>query len=160
MKYVRKILILVLTVALDAIPAQAQYADTINNEILSDPLSEDTTFFYEGEDTTEFSIYDQDFDDISDQWGSDESFISVVKSLSSDSGWGIFAIFLMLFLALLFLILIFAFLTAPIWIIALILWLLFRKNRKKNNVTTNNTTTVGNEEMTQQHTDNYNKSEN
>ena len=166
MKDIRTILIiLALTCFTPRLAAQVQDAEPVDEEQLLDTveaLSEDTTFFYEGEDTTEVIMSDADFNDLIEEWTSDDSIMPQWLRKLFDGGWGIVALLLVLVIFLFLFILLLAFCTAPIWIPVLIIVLLLRKSRKKERPTKSDTgqSSGKQSQRTQQPTDNYNKSEN
>ena len=89
-----------------------------------DTVAEDTTFFYEGEDTDTVEVSEGAFDD----------FVQSVQKefhISSDElpWWGsaLLGLFAILMVTLLLILL-----TAPLWILALIIWLVIRNNRRQN----------------------------
>lgn len=166
MKDLRTILIILALACLTPrLAAQVQDAEPVNEELLLDTvdaLSEDTTFFYEGEDTTEVVMSDADFNDLIEEWTSEDSILPQWLRKLFDGGWGIVALLLVLVIFLFLFILLLAFCTAPIWIPVLIIVLLLRKSRKKERPTKSDTgqSSGKQSQRTQQPTDNYNKSEN
>lgn len=158
-------IILTLACLTPRLAAQVQDAEPVDEELLLDTvdaLSEDTTFFYEGEDTTEVVMSDADFNDLIEEWTSDDSIMPQWLRKLFDGGWGIVALLLVLVIFLFLFILLLAFCTAPIWIPVLIIVLLLRKSRKKERPTKSDTgqSSGKQSQRTQQPTDNYNKSEN
>lgn len=164
MKDLRTILIILALACLTPrLAAQVQDAVPVDEELLLDTvdaLSEDTTFFYEGEDTTEVVMSDADFNDLIEEWTSEDSILPQWLRKLFDGGWGIVALLLVLVIFLFLFILLLAFCTAPIWIPMLIIVLLLRKNRKKERPTKSDTGQSSDKQNQQQSTDNYNKSEN
>mgnify|MGYP007012516057 CR=1 FL=1 len=168
MKDIRTILIILALACLTPrLAAQVQDAEPVDEELLLDTveaLSEDTTFFYEGEDTTEVIMSDADFNDLIEEWTSDDSIMPQWLRKLFDGGWGIVALLLVLVIFLFLFILLLAFCTAPIWIPVLIIVLLLRKSRKKERPITKSDTDGNSGKQSQQNqqqsTDNYNKSEN
>ena len=167
MRHQGKILIMALAMAVMpwVVLAQAQGQDTepVSDEMVLDTeeaLSEDTTFFYEGEDTTEVVVSDSDFDDIIEEWTSEDSFLPHWLKGWLGGGLGIMGVLLSLAIVLFVLILLFVIFTAPLWIPVLIIWLLVRKSRKKEHEPTQSSKPRETGERPQQSTDNYNKSEN
>ena len=166
MKDIRMILIILTLACLTPrLAAQVQDAEPVDEELLLDTveaLSEDTTFFYEGEDTTEVIMSDADFNDLIEEWTSDDSILPQWLKKLFDGGWGIVALLLVLVIFLFLFFLLLAFCTAPIWIPVLIIVLLLRKSRKKERPTKSDTgqSSGKQSQRTQQPTDNYNKSEN
>jgi len=164
MKDLRTILIILALACLTPrLAAQVQDAEPVDEELLLDTvdaLSEDTTFFYEGEDTTEVVMSDADFNDLIEEWTSDDSILPQWLRKLFDGGWGIVALLLVLVIFLFLFILLLAFCTAPIWIPVLIIVLLLRKSRKKERPTKSDTGQSNDKQNQQQSTDNYNKSEN
>lgn len=166
MKDIRTILIILTLACLTPrLAAQVQDAEPVDEELLLDTveaLSEDTTFFYEGEDTTEVIMSDADFNDLIEEWTSDDSIMPQWLKKLFDGGWGIVALLLVLVIFLFLFFLLLAFCTAPIWIPVLIIVLLLRKSRKKERPTKSDTRQSSGKQSqrTQQPTDNYNKSEN
>lgn len=164
MKDLRTILIILALACLTPrLAAQVQDAEPVDEELLLDTvdaLSEDTTFFYEGEDTTEVVMSDADFNDLIEEWTSDDSILPQWLRKLFDGGWGIVALLLVLVIFLFLFILLLAFCTAPIWIPVLIIVLLLRKNRKKERPTKSDAGQSSDKQNQQQSTDNYNKSEN
>ena len=166
MKDIRTILIILTLACLTPrLAAQVQDVEPVDEELLLDTvdaLSEDTTFFYEGEDTTEVIMSDADFNDLIEEWTSDDSIMPQWLRKLFDGGWGIVALLLVLVIFLFLFILLLAFCTAPIWIPVLIIVLLLRKSRKKERPTKSDTGQSSDKQnqRTQQPTDNYNKSEN
>lgn len=164
MKDLRTILIILALACLTPrLAAQVQDAVPVDEELLLDTvdaLSEDTTFFYEGEDTTEVVMSDADFNDLIEEWTSEDSILPQWLRKLFDGGWGIVALLLVLVIFLFLFILLLAFCTAPIWIPVLIIVLLLRKNRKKERPTKSDTGQSSDKQNQQQSTDNYNKSEN
>lgn len=106
-------------------------------------LAEDTTFFYEGEDTCEVALADEDWDDFA------QDIRDVKEELGLNTWWGkliggglgIFGGLLGILVAILVVVLLFALFTSPIWVLALIIWLIVRGSR------TNPTTTYQNPPM-------------
>lgn len=95
-------------------------------------LSEDTTFFYEGEDSDTVVLSDEDFEDIAEEFG---------KNWDFHIGWpggilggilGAFGGILGIMIAIFVVLLLFGIFTAPLWILALIIWLAVRANRKNS----------------------------
>ncbi len=164
MKDLRTILIILALACLTPrLAAQVQDAEPVDEELLLDTveaLSEDTTFFYEGEDTTEVVMSDADFNDLIEEWTSEDSILPQWLRKLFDGGWGIVALLLVLLIFLFLFILLLAFCTAPIWIPVLIIVLLLRKSRKKERPTKSDTGQSSGKQNQQQSTDNYNKSEN
>lgn len=92
-------------------------------------LAEDTTFLYEGEDEDSVFLSDDDFEDLTEQldkigwlstwWG---------KVFGGSLGilGGIFAVLV----AILVVVLLFLLFTSPLWVIALIVWLIIRSSRR------------------------------
>lgn len=159
------LIILTLACLTPRLAAQVQDAEPVDEELLLDTveaLSEDTTFFYEGEDTTEVIMSDADFNDLIEEWTSDDSILPQWLKKLFDGGWGIVALLLVLVIFLFLFFLLLAFCTAPIWIPVLIIVLLLRKSRKKERPTKSDTgqSSGKQSQRTQQPTDNYNKSEN
>ena len=100
MKDLRTILIILALACLTPrLAAQVQDAEPVDEELLLDTvdaLSEDTTFFYEGEDTTEVVMSDADFNDLIEEWTSDDSILPQWLRKLFDGGWGIVALLLVL----------------------------------------------------------------
>jgi len=107
-------------------------------------LAEDTTFFYEGEDSDDVIVTQEDIDDVFEDW-TDEDGEFPFKWM--ETWWGkiiggsmgiigiIFAILVVIFV----IVLLFAIFTAPVWILALIIWLIVRSGQK----TTPTTNSIG-----------------
>ena len=160
-----------MTLAMAVMPwvAQAQGqgldAEPVSDEMALDTveaLSEDTTFFYEGEDTTEVVVSDSDFEDMIEEWTSDGGFLPQWLRGWLGGGLGMLGALLVFAVALFVLILLLVIFTAPIWVVVLILWLLLRKSGKKDHSTTKTYKAPPSETETpsQSSTDHYNKSEN
>ncbi len=97
-------------------------------------LGEDTTFFYEGEDSDAVVITDDDFDDIVEDWTEDGFWKGIFGGGMGllGGGLGIMGGILGIFVALFVVILLFGIFTAPIWIAALIIWLIVRNTNKNS----------------------------
>lgn len=161
----RHILITAMALAMLPCIVQAQQLDAepVSDEMVLDTveaLSEDTTFFYEGEDTTEVIVSDSDFDDMIEEWTSDNGFLPHWLRGLFGGGLGILGVVLVLVVTLFVLILLLLIFTAPIWALLLIIWLLMRKSGKKERISTQDSKPRKTQEPPQQPTDNYNKSEN
>lgn len=94
-------------------------------------LSEDTTFFYEGEDADTVVLSDEDFDDIAEEFGKNWDLDFKLPGLLGGA-LGIFGGILGVFVAIFVVLLLFAIFTSPLWVIALIIWLAVRSSRKNN----------------------------
>ena len=98
-------------------------------------LTEDTTFFYEGEDSDEVVLSQDDWDDL------DEDLRDLKEELGLNTWWGkliggglgLFGGFLGILFAIVICVLLFGLFTAPIWLVALIIWLIARSGRKDRN---------------------------
>ena len=97
-------------------------------------LAEDTVFIYDGdEDGDSLLLSDSDIDEISDDFTS-----NIAKSIG-DTWWGklfggsigILGAILGILIAILVITLLFILFTAPIWVVALIIWLIVRNDRRK-----------------------------
>lgn len=92
-------------------------------------LSEDTTFLYEGEDTATIVLSDEDIEDLTEEFEKNWDF----KWPGLLGGaLGIFGGILGILVAIFVILLLFGIFTAPLWILALIIWLAVRSNRKNN----------------------------
>lgn len=90
-------------------------------------LSEDTTFLYEGEDSDTVVLSDEDFDEIAEEFSNNFHF---EWPGFFGGALGIFGGILGILIAIFVVVLLFIIFTAPLWIIALIIWLIVRNNRK------------------------------
>lgn len=89
-------------------------------------LTEDTTFLYEGEDEDSVFFSDSDFEDLDEDVEWLHSFWGKLFGGSMGIIGGIFGILM----AILLIVLLFLVFTSPLWVIALIVWLIVRNNRK------------------------------
>lgn len=92
-------------------------------------LAEDTTFFYEGEDPDTVAL-DEDWEDFGDQL-KEELGLNTWWGKLFGGGVGILMGIFGILIAILAIVLVFGLLTAPIWILALIIWLIVRSSRTK-----------------------------
>lgn len=92
-------------------------------------LAEDTTFFYEGEDSDAVFV-DEDWEEFGNQLKEDLGLNTWWGKLFG-GGLGILAGIFGILVAILVIVLVFGLLTAPIWILALIIWLIVRSSRTK-----------------------------
>ena len=99
-------------------------------------LSEDTTFLYEGEDPDTVELTDEDFDEIAEEFSKNFHFewpgifgggMGIFGGILGVLG-GILGIFIAIFVVLLLI----GIFTSPLWIIALIIWLIVRNNRRNS----------------------------
>lgn len=98
-------------------------------------LAEDTTFFYEGEDSDEVVLSQDDWNDLT------EDLRDLKEELGLNTWWGkliggglgLFGGLLGILFAIVICVLLFGLFTAPIWILALIIWLIARSGRKDRN---------------------------
>lgn len=97
-------------------------------------LSEDTTFFYEGEDADTVLLSDDDVDEIAEEFSRNFNFewpglfgggMGILGGI-----FGILVGILGIFIAIFVVLLLFAIFTAPLWLIALVIWLIIRNGRK------------------------------
>lgn len=103
-------------------------------------LSEDTTFFYEGEEEDTILLSDDDFDEIAEEFTRNFNFKwpGLFGGILGIMG-GILGILIAIFVVLL----LFGIFTAPLWIIALIIWLIVRNNRRNAAPQVAQTTSTG-----------------
>jgi predicted lipid-binding transport protein (Tim44 family) len=96
-------------------------------------LSEDTTFLYEGPDSVALSGDDfEDFiDGFEDGIGTDIPWLHGWWGKLLGGTLGLFGGLLAIFIAILVIVLLLAIFTSPLWVIALIIWLLVRDSRKR-----------------------------
>ena len=92
-------------------------------------LAEDTIFLYEGEDEDSLELSDSDFEDLSEELDK-IGWLSTWWGRLFGGSLGILGSFFALFIVLLVVVLLFLFFTAPLWVIALIVWLIVRSNRR------------------------------
>lgn len=92
-------------------------------------MSEDTTFLYEGEDEDTILLSDDDFDEIAEEFS--KNFHFEWPSLFGGA-LGIFGGILGIMIAIFVILLLFGIFTSPLWILALIIWLIVRNNRRNN----------------------------
>lgn len=107
---------LMATMLMMATPAAA----TVPAEVLDTVAAEDTTFLYTGDEEDDVILSESDIDDFVH---------SVRKEWSGDLPWwgkALFIIFAVLLVTLLFFIF-----TAPLWVLALIIWLIYRSNKRQ-----------------------------
>ena len=94
-------------------------------------LAEDTTFFYEGEDSDEVELDDEDLEEIFGEWSDDgPGFWRWITGVFG-SGMGIFGTIMAGICVTLVLLLLFALFTSPIWVVFLLLFLIIRSGRKR-----------------------------
>ncbi len=136
-------------IALNAITNPSK-ADSLSKEIdqlgkemerLGDSLeslSEDTTFFYEGEDPDTVLLSNDDIDEIAEEFS--RNFHFEWPGLFGGT-LGILGGILGIFIAIFVVLLLFGIFTAPIWIIALIIWLIVRNSRRNTPQVTQTTST-------------------
>ena len=97
-------------------------------------LAEDTTFFYEGEDSDAVVVDDEGWDDVAQE---------IRKEFGQDTWWGrliggglgLFGGFLGVVVAFLVVVLLVVLLTSPIWVVALIVWLIVKGTRTHKTTT-------------------------
>jgi len=105
-------------------------------------LAEDTTFFYEGEDSDEVELFSEsDLDEISRDFSENFGWLDSWWGKLLGGGLGIMGGILGILIAIFVVVLLFALFTSPIWVLALIIWLIVRGSR------TNPTTTYQNPPM-------------
>lgn len=105
-------------------------------------LAEDTTFFYEGEDSDEVELLSEsDLDEISRDLSENFGWLDSWWGKLLGGGLGIMGGILGILIAIFVVVLLFALFTSPIWVLALIIWLIVRGSR------TNPTTTYQNPPM-------------
>lgn len=105
-------------------------------------LAEDTTFFYEGEDSDEVELFSEsDLDEISRDLSENFGWLDSWWGKLLGGGLGILGGILGILIAIFVVVLLFALFTSPIWVLALIIWLIVRGSR------TNPTTTYQNPPM-------------
>ena len=105
-------------------------------------LAEDTTFFYEGEDSDEVELLSEsDLDEISRDFSENFGWLDSWWGKLLGGGLGIMGGILGILIAIFVVVLLFALFTSPIWVLALIIWLIVRGSR------TNPTTTYQNPPM-------------
>ena len=94
-------------------------------------LAEDTTFLYEGDEAeADTMLTAEDFEDISEDFDHAFGWLNSWWGKLLGGGFGLIAGMLGILIAIFVVILVFGILTAPLWIIALVIWLLVRNNRK------------------------------
>lgn len=103
-------------------------------------LSEDTTFLYEGEDPDTILLSDDDFDDIAEEFS--KNFHFEWPGLFGGI-LGVFGGILGILIAIFVILLLFGIFTAPLWILALIIWLVVRNNRRNAGPQVTQTTSTG-----------------
>lgn len=105
-------------------------------------LAEDTTFFYEGEDSDEVELFSEsDLDEIGRDLSENFGWLDSWWGKLLGGGLGIMGGILGILIAIFVVVLLFALFTSPIWVLALIIWLIVRGSR------TNPTTTYQNPPM-------------
>lgn len=105
-------------------------------------LAEDTTFFYEGEDSDDVELFSEsDLDEISRDLSENFGWLDSWWGKLLGGGLGIMGGILGILIAIFVVVLLFALFTSPIWVLALIIWLIVRGSR------TNPTTTYQNPPM-------------
>lgn len=105
-------------------------------------LAEDTTFFYEGEDSDDVELFSEsDLDEISRDLSENFGWLDSWWGKLLGGGLGILGGILGILIAIFVVVLLFALFTSPIWVLALIIWLIVRGSR------TNPTTTYQNPPM-------------
>lgn len=105
-------------------------------------LAEDTTFFYEGEDSDEVELLSEsDLDEIGRDLSENFGWLDSWWGKLLGGGLGILGGILGILIAIFVVVLLFALFTSPIWVLALIIWLIVRGSR------TNPTTTYQNPPM-------------
>ena len=99
-------------------------------------LSEDTTFLYTEPDSTELAGDDiEDFiDGFEDGFGSDFPWLHTWWGKLLGGGLGLLGGLLAILAAIFVIVLLFAIFTSPLWVIALIIWLLVRDSKKSKPV--------------------------
>lgn len=105
-------------------------------------LAEDTTFFYEGEDSDDVELLSEsDIDEIGQDFEESFGWLDSWWGKLLGGGLGIMGGILGILIAIFVVVLLFALFTSPIWVLALIIWLIVRGSR------TNPTTTYQNPPM-------------
>ena len=105
-------------------------------------LAEDTTFFYEGEDSDDVELFSEsDLDEIGRDLSENFGWLDSWWGKLLGGGLGIMGGILGILIAIFVVVLLFALFTSPIWVLALIIWLIVRGSR------TNPTTTYQNPPM-------------
>lgn len=105
-------------------------------------LAEDTTFFYEGEDSDDVELLSEsDLDEIGRDLSENFGWLDSWWGKLLGGGLGIMGGILGILIAIFVVVLLFALFTSPIWVLALIIWLIVRGSR------TNPTTTYQNPPM-------------
>ena len=95
-------------------------------------LAEDTTFFYEDEDSDEVILSDEDIDEMVDEWVSDGNGPWDIVKKVFGGGMGLIGGSLAILGILILALFLFALFTAPVWIVLLLLFLVIRSGRKKD----------------------------
>lgn len=95
-------------------------------------LAEDTTFFYEDEDSDEVILSDEDIDEMVDEWVQDSGGPKEWVKKVFGGGLGLLGGTLAALAVVVVALFLFALFTAPVWIVLLLLFLVIRSGRKKD----------------------------
>ena len=102
-------------------------------------LAEDTTFFYEGEDSDDVELLSEsDIDEIGQDFEESFGWLSTWWGKLLGGGLGILGGLLAVLIAIFVVVFLFALFTSPIWVLALVIWLIVRGSRTKPTTTYQN----------------------
>ena len=102
-------------------------------------LAEDTTFFYEGEDSDDVELLSEnDIDEIGRDFEESFGWLNTWWGKLLGGGLGILGGLLAVLLAIFVVVFLFALFTSPIWVLALVIWLIIRGSRTKPTTTYQN----------------------